>query len=55
MSNGDPKNKDSLHNKDLNINEYLKAILAVGQILQYYDSDKEIPTYGFGAIVPLNK
>lgn len=24
----------------------------MGDILQYYDSDKEIPTYGFGAKVP---
>lgn len=24
----------------------------MGEILQYYDSDKEIPAYGFGAKVP---
>ena len=29
----------------------MQAIRAVGDILQYYDSDKEIPTYGFGANV----
>ena len=36
----------------MNKNEYVQAIKAVGEILQYYDSDKEIPTYGFGAKVP---
>jgi len=24
----------------------------VGEVLQYYDSDKEIPLYGFGGLVP---
>ena len=33
-------------------NEYLQALTAVGDILQYYDSDKEIPAYGFGACIP---
>jgi len=33
-------------------NEYLKAITSVGNILQYYDSDKHIPVLGFGATVP---
>ena len=32
-------------------NEYLKAITAVGSILQYYDSDKQIPVFGFGAAI----
>jgi hypothetical protein len=36
-------------------NEYLSAIGSVGNILQYYDSDKKIPTFGFGAIVPPNQ
>ena len=30
-------------------NEYLKAIKSVGDILQYYDSDNQIPAFGFGA------
>lgn len=51
LSNGDPKSPDSLHNKNPNKNEYLQALRAVGNILQYYDSDKEIPSYGFGARV----
>lgn len=29
-------------------NEYLSAIQSVGNILQYYDSDKEIPVFGYG-------
>jgi hypothetical protein len=51
LSNGDPRENDSLHCQDMNRNEYIQAIKAVGEILQYYDSDKEIPTYGFGAKV----
>ena len=52
LSNGDPKDRDSLHYFDLNKNEYLQAIQSVGTILQYYDSDKKIPVFGFGAKVP---
>ena len=52
LSNGDPKDRDSLHYFDMNKNEYLQAISSVGQILQYYDSDKKIPVFGFGAKVP---
>lgn len=51
MSNGEPSNPDSLHNQNDSKNEYLQALRAVGDILQYYDSDKEIPAYGFGGIV----
>lgn len=40
LSNGDPKQPNSLHFLDMNRNEYLKAIQSVGSILQYYDSDK---------------
>lgn len=50
-SNGAPDHPNSLHNRVMNKNEYLQALRAVGNILQYYDSDKEIPTYGFGAKV----
>lgn len=52
LSNGHPTDKDSLHYLDMNKNEYLKAITSVGNILQYYDSDKHIPVLGFGATVP---
>ena len=51
MSNGPPNDPNSLHNQDPSKNEYLQALRAVGNILQYYDSDKEIPAYGFGALV----
>jgi len=40
LSNGNPSRKDSLHYLDLQKNEYLNAIKSVGNILQYYDSDK---------------
>lgn len=40
-SNGDPKKSSSLHyTGDLSRNDYLHAIKSVGNILQYYDSDK---------------
>ena len=52
LSNGHPSKPESLHFLDMNKNEYLKAITAVGQILQYYDSDKQIPVLGFGAAIP---
>lgn len=52
LSNGHPKDKDSLHYFDMEKNEYLKAIRSVGNILQYYDSDKQIPVLGFGATLP---
>ena len=54
LSNGDPNDPkvESLHNSDPEKNEYIKAIRTCGEILQYYDSDKAIPLYGFGGIVP---
>ena len=50
-SNGDQNHANSLHCKSAN-NQYLPALRAVTDILQYYDSDKLIPTYGFGAKLP---
>ena len=51
-SNGDPEKRNSLHYKhNLKANEYLNAIKSVGQILQYYDSDKQIPVLGYGAAI----
>lgn len=51
-SNGDPSRPNSLHYKgDLERNEYLKAIKSVGNILQYYDTDKQIPVLGYGAVI----
>lgn len=50
-SNGDPRDKDSLHyingSKD---NEYESAIKMVGNVLEHYDSDKLFPSYGFGCL-----
>lgn len=52
-SNGDPTLESSLHYLDSEKpNEYIQAIRSVGEILQYYDSDKKIPVYGFGAKIP---
>ena len=52
LSNGDPNDPKSLHFFDPAKNEYLQAVQQVGTILQYYDSDKSIPAFGFGAQVP---
>jgi hypothetical protein len=52
LSNGHPSDRDSLHYLDMNRNEYLHAIKSVGEILQYYDSKKQIPVFGYGATVP---
>lgn len=49
LSNGDPNSADSLHNKNLRNNQYYQALKSVGDILQFYDSDKQFPTFGFGA------
>ncbi|CAL1405635.1 unnamed protein product [Linum trigynum] len=56
-SNGNPRLPDSLHyidpshNMDLltRPNAYQRAILEVGEVLQFYDSDKRFPAWGFGA------
>uniref|UniRef100_A0A8C7ZWQ5 Copine IVb n=1 Tax=Oryzias sinensis TaxID=183150 RepID=A0A8C7ZWQ5_9TELE len=52
-SNGDPRNSCSLHYiHPYQPNEYLKALVAVGEICQDYDSDKMFPAFGFGALIP---
>ncbi|XP_077597851.1 copine-2 isoform X2 [Stigmatopora nigra] len=52
-SNGSPREPSSLHYiNPLGSNEYLSAILAVGQIIQDYDTDKMFPALGFGAQLP---
>lgn len=49
-SNGTPHSPTSLHYMDpTRPNQYQSAILAVGEILLNYDSDKRIPAFGFGA------
>jgi len=49
-SNGDPNQSNSLHAYNPNsMNSYQQAIHSICQILMNYDSDKMVPTYGFGA------
>ncbi|KAL5717147.1 Protein BONZAI 2 [Ranunculus cassubicifolius] len=50
-SNGNPRLPDSLHYIDPNgrPNAYQKAILEIGEVLQFYDTDKRFPAWGFGA------
>lgn len=52
LSNGDPRSKSSLHYFDPRNNQYLQAIQNVGNILQFYNTDKKINLYGFGGAVP---
>ncbi|XP_004508958.1 protein BONZAI 3-like [Cicer arietinum] len=49
-SNGDPRRSDSLHYIDASgrLNSYQKAIVEVGEVIQFYDSDKRFPAWGFG-------
>eukprot|EP01080_Neovahlkampfia_damariscottae_P004598 gene4598-7980_t len=52
-SNGNINDVDSLHHMQQGkYNDYQKAIISVGNILNYYDSDKKYPVYGFGAKLP---
>ncbi|BBH03600.1 Development and Cell Death domain protein [Prunus dulcis] len=50
-SNGNPRLPDSLHYIDPSgrPNAYQKAIIDVVEVLQFYDSDKRFPAWGFGA------
>ncbi|KAL2554837.1 DCD (Development and Cell Death) domain protein [Forsythia ovata] len=50
-SNGNSRLPDSLHYIDPSgrPNAYQRAILEVGGVLQFYDSDKKFPAWGFGA------
>ena len=49
-SNGHPKYANSLHYMNPNApNQYQLAIHAIAGILMNYDSDKRIPSFGFGA------
>ncbi|KAM3345040.1 hypothetical protein P3S68_024749 [Capsicum galapagoense] len=49
-SNGNPRSPDSLHYIDPSgrLNAYQRAIMEVGDIIQFYDSDKLFPAWGFG-------
>jgi len=54
LSNGPAYTPASLHSLNLTTNQYFKAITAVGNILQMYDTDKLIPVFGFGARLPIS-
>jgi hypothetical protein len=52
-SNGSPAVSTSLHYMDpYRPNQYASAITSVGAVIQDYDSDKQFPSFGFGAILP---
>ncbi|KAJ6380141.1 hypothetical protein OIU76_016739 [Salix suchowensis] len=53
-SNGNPRNPDSLHYIDPSgrLNSYQQAIMEVGQVIQFYDSDRRFPAWGFGGKTP---
>lgn len=52
-SNGDPRSPESLHYiNSYQMNHYARALYAVGEIIQDYDSDKMFPALGFGARLP---
>lgn len=54
LSNGNPSESDSLHTYNMQRNQYHKALQSVGQILQYYDTDKQFPVFGFGSKLRTN-
>uniref|UniRef100_A0A1J3FL71 Protein BONZAI 3 n=1 Tax=Noccaea caerulescens TaxID=107243 RepID=A0A1J3FL71_NOCCA len=49
-SNGDPRTPGSLHYNDPlgKLNSYQQAIMEVGEVIQFYDSDRRFPAWGFG-------
>ncbi|KAM7279200.1 hypothetical protein ACFE04_006334 [Oxalis oulophora] len=50
-SNGSPRSPNSLHYIDPSgqLNSYQQAIMEVGEVIQFYDTDKHFPSWGFGA------
>jgi Copine/C2 domain len=50
-SNGDPRSPGTLHyiHQDGSLNDYEKAITAVGGVVARYDTDQKFPVWGFGA------
>ncbi|XP_015570574.2 protein BONZAI 3 isoform X2 [Ricinus communis] len=53
-SNGNPRHPDSLHYIDPSgrLNSYQQAIMEVGEVIQFYDSDRCFPAWGFGGRTP---
>jgi hypothetical protein len=56
MSNGNVSSPESLHYRgspgSSYLNDYERAIIAIGKILLEYDSDQLVPLYGFGGKLP---
>jgi hypothetical protein len=51
-SNGDPKDRGSLHHFDAHtLNPYQSAISQVGKVVEPYDTDHRFPVWGFGGRV----
>ncbi|KAL8047388.1 hypothetical protein ABFX02_08G238300 [Erythranthe guttata] len=53
-SNGNPRNANSLHYIDPSgqRNAYQQAIMEIGEVIQFYDSDRRFPAWGFGGRIP---
>ncbi|KAJ8041876.1 Copine-8 [Holothuria leucospilota] len=52
-SNGDPRQPTSLHYMNpYQPNHYMRALKAVGEVIEDYDTDKLFPALGFGARIP---
>jgi len=52
-SNLEAKNPKSLHyHHPTQPNQYIKAMLAISDVVQEYDTDRQFPAFGFGAILP---
>ncbi|KAL8171267.1 hypothetical protein V2J09_023071 [Rumex salicifolius] len=51
-SNGDPRSPNSLHYVDPSgrLNAYQQAIMDVGQVIQFYDTDRHFHAWGFGGM-----
>ncbi|KAK4852331.1 hypothetical protein QYF36_023023 [Acer negundo] len=49
-SNGNPRNPNSLHYIDPSgrLNSYQQTIMEVGEVIQFYDSDRHFSVWGFG-------
>lgn len=50
-SNGSPADRRSLHYVDptgRELNDYAKAMSGIGRVLEFYDTDKLFPAFGFG-------
>lgn len=55
-SNGQPQDPRSLHHYNPTVpNHYIRAMLAVSNVVQEYDSDRQFPAFGFGAVTPFTR